>query len=290
MSIPWKTIVKELWSKDRWLALKAAANLSVTGLVAFVRPAKLLPIQSLLKKNQLPVTQQEKDRIWLDTYLSWSIFRIGSLEAYSKRFPSDSQHNLGEVNGVRFMWHQDLDGLYHLTIRGSSNVDNWLDNLNTDTIRDLAISSKVHEAYAETAVLIAKAFVERVGLQRVRLAGASMGGALSVIAALYLRSYGCTVTSVGNIGGPKMLKTGYDLLPVYTLQHEQDLVPRMPAFQGFSHDGPRYVISEEGELKAYTDTRSTHFLLSIFCLQKRVDFSHHQKYLEHMERISGRQN
>ncbi|KAK1995838.1 lipase [Colletotrichum falcatum] len=144
-----------------------------------------------------------------------------------------------------------------IAIRGSSNVRNWITNLNFGLEAcDLVEDCKVHSGFADAwnevkgeildAVKAAKAANPSYAIVGT---GHSLGGAVVTIAAAYLRLDGYPI-DIYTYGSPRVGNEAFTNFVTiqpgaeYRVTHVDDPVPRLPpALFGYRHTSPEYWLS-----------------------------------------------
>jgi hypothetical protein len=141
--------------------------------------------------------------------------------------------------------------------RGSSNLLNWLTNLNFAFIDTSLVSGGqfhegFHDAWNELSAGVSGAIAGALANNpsyRIVVTGHSLGGAVAAVAGAYLRADGHAV-DIYTYGAPRV---GNDVIsdfisnqagPEYRITHLDDPVPRLPPITfGYRHTSPEYWLS-----------------------------------------------
>lgn len=148
------------------------------------------------------------------------------------------------------------------SVRGSSNVRNWISNLNFDLVdSSLTDGAKVHDgfdqAWGEMAEGVGNAINDALSDYpdyRLIATGHSLGGAVATLGAAQLRNDGHAI-DLYTYGSPRV---GNDAIadyvsdqdgPEWRITHLDDPVPRLPPITfGYRHTSPEYWLSSsEGD-------------------------------------------
>lgn len=147
-----------------------------------------------------------------------------------------------------------------LSVRGSSNVRNWISNLNFDfEDSSLTAGAKVHDgfdfAWKEMASGVSSTITQALSAHpgfKVIATGHSLGAAVATLGAADLRNQGIAV-DIYSYGSPRV---GNDVVsdyisaqdgPEYRITHIDDPVPRLPPIIfGYRHTSPEYWLSVAG--------------------------------------------
>jgi hypothetical protein len=120
-----------------------------------------------------------------------------------------------------------------IAIRGTANLENVMLNLNVSLLPDAKLDIMLHQGFASAARAVYKDVKPYLATGKpIQITGHSLGGAIAVILAMYLKVDDYPLTSVVTFGQPKVTNvsgaerfTGLPLTRVVTLQ---DIVPLVP--------------------------------------------------------------
>lgn len=144
------------------------------------------------------------------------------------------------------------------SVRGSTNLRNWIANLNMDLEPTTLVSGgKVHDGFntawnemsAEVMSTVKAAAAKYPGFKIVAT-GHSLGGAVATIGAGFLRKAGHAI-DIYTFGAPRSGNGAFaDFISAqpgneFRVTHRDDPVPRLPPiFLGYRHTSPEYWLSE----------------------------------------------
>tara|TARA_R110001606_G_scaffold380569_2_gene541165 strand:+ start:5979 stop:6848 length:870 start_codon:yes stop_codon:yes gene_type:complete len=127
----------------------------------------------------------------------------------------------------------EKDGVQTIAIRGTANLENVMLNLNVSLLPDAKLDIMLHQGFASAAKAVykdVKPYLEAG--KSVQTTGHSLGGAIAVILAMYLKMDDYPLTSVVTFGQPKVTNvTGAERfagLPLTRVVTLQDIVPLVP--------------------------------------------------------------
>lgn len=172
----------------------------------------------------------------------------------------DQANDYGDCTG--FLAVDETNELIVLSFRGSSDIQNWVANLNFDLNDDsgLCDGCSVHSGFWESWGTVSDAVTSQIdsaqstysGYQLV-VTGHSLGGALAALGGTALRNAGYTL-DLYTYGQPRV---GNEALADYMTNqgslwrttHTDDTVPRVPpeAF-GYAHASPEYWITSGNDV------------------------------------------
>jgi predicted lipase len=156
-----------------------------------------------------------------------------------------------KVTGRDILVEYTTDRLW-VAFPGSSSKDDWQNNLDA-TLVDHVSGSRVHRGFLtefhQAVPNINAAMTQHHEGQTVALCGHSLGGAVALLASLYLHAQGYTV-EVYTFGAPKVGDSGFRRavqdtnIPVTNVALDRDPVPHIPfwnkrvgGFLWIDHDG-----------------------------------------------------
>lgn len=165
-------------------------------------------------------------------------------------------------------------------IRGTANLNNVMLDLLVSLQEDTTLGIKLHQGFASGAKAVYDDLLPYLSKDKpVYITGHSLGGAISVILAMYLHQEGYDVHRVVTFGQPKVTNvTGantFEDLPIIRIVTPEDIVPLVPPISPLQikdldiywHIGTEVILRGEGE---YAETqgiksalRATKFTSSI---------------------------
>ncbi|NVK38055.1 MAG: lipase family protein [Gammaproteobacteria bacterium] len=127
----------------------------------------------------------------------------------------------------------EKDGVQYITVRGTANLQNALVDLDINLKQDTKLNILVHQGFAQAAELIYQDVQPLLNKARpIQTTGHSLGGAVAVILAMYLKTDGFDLPQVITFGQPKVTNvTGanaFDDLPLLRVVTPDDAVPLVP--------------------------------------------------------------
>lgn len=165
-----------------------------------------------------------------------------------------------------------------ISVRGTSNVDNVLVDIDYNFINDKHAGVALHKGFSQSTSVIYDELLPRLNkTHNINVTGHSLGGAIAVILAMYLDTNGFNVNKVITFGQPKVTNRSgakrYEHLDITRVVTEKDMVPIVPPFDTsqllsfkmdiFWHAGIEYVLFP----KQYFST-----LQGLDSLMRGVDF------------------
>lgn len=147
-----------------------------------------------------------------------------------------------------------------VTIRGTSNLENAVVDIDYVLTTDELAGIELHKGFSQSARNIYREIQAKLRKDyTVHLTGHSLGGAVVVILAMYMEKDGYTVGDVVTFGQPKVTnRTGakrFEHLNVLRVNTADDMVPLVPPFDAsqilnfkfdiFWHIGKEYVLLSE---------------------------------------------
>lgn len=120
-----------------------------------------------------------------------------------------------------------------LAFRGTSNLENVLVDLDVSFVLDSRLNIMLHKGFMESALTAYQQILPSLDKEKpVNTTGHSLGGALAVVVAMYLKNDGFDVGSIVTFGQPKVTNvTGaraYASLPLIRVVTPKDIVPLVP--------------------------------------------------------------
>ncbi|KAE8378663.1 Alpha/Beta hydrolase protein [Aspergillus bertholletiae] len=194
------------------------------------------------------------------------------VEAASTKSLDEFNESSSYGNPAGYIAADDTNKLIVLSFRGSSDLANWIANLNfgLEDASDLCSGCEVHsgfwKAWSEIAATITSkletALSDYPGYT-LAFTGHSYGAALAALAATALRNAGHSV-ELYNYGQPRLGNTALAEYITsqnkggnYRVTHTNDIVPKLPPkLLGYHHFSPEYFISSGDEV-AVTSTDVT---------------------------------
>lgn len=174
--------------------------------------------------------------------------------AYSKSMCSEEE--------TQFDLIQFPNGDWRLTYRGTDEIGDWLDNLNTRLIKfpkigGINIKGKVSAGFYDAFRPSIKLISEIPPHSRVFIEGHSLAHALAVYAGVYLVwAKQCDVRCI-TFGGPRVGNKEFcnavgDKLNLIAVRRKGDIVPLVPPYlKGYRHLGTHYGSMPTGIYKAW---------------------------------------
>lgn len=288
-------IIKQVWRDDPTGIFRAVYSAVVIYTASFLRLGRVFKI--IRRRGRKSMITDDQNILIADYYKqverSMLAYELDDKPGYMDGmsiFEDMTEVVSYGIDGSPFIIGQ-VDGEVHVVIRGSVSTANWVNNVNTSMQWSDKLKSMVHDGYFEIARDISisvRDYMDTYGIQnkKVELYGHSMGGALAVIAGMFIDIAGYTVKNIVSIGGPKALQADYGELPVTHIINSRDPVPFLPVWSPFTpyrHQGKRLLIDEEGKLSLYMDNWRTDVATSMLSNSSTVEVSTHSEYLNHFK-------
>ena len=163
----------------------------------------------------------------------------------------------------------DNNGVQTIAIRGTANVENAILDLNVSLLPDPQLDIMLHQGFASAArAVYADVKPYLVADKPIHTTGHSLGGAIAVILAMYIKQDGYSLTQVVTFGQPKVTNvTGaakfadLRLIRVVTLQDIVPLVPPLSPLQIkeldiYWHMGEEVILMENNEFAQTSGLKS----------------------------------
>ena len=127
----------------------------------------------------------------------------------------------------------EKDGVQTIAIRGTANLENVMLNLNVSLLTDAKLDIMLHQGFAYAAKAVYKDVKPYLVTGKpIQTTGHSLGGAIAVIVAMYLKMDDYPVTNVVTFGQPKVTNVSgaekFAGLPLTRIVTLQDIVPLVP--------------------------------------------------------------
>lgn len=204
-----------------------------------------------------------------------------------------------------------------VSIRGTANVKNAIEDMEYLQTKDTRLDIFVHDGFNEDTELVYRDLLPHLDKNKeILLTGHSLGAAVSTLLMMYFKEDGYTLGQLINFGQPKVTnKAGvakYQSLPLLRVIDENDIVPMMPAttllnsIHGrYEHLGPEiillegeYYVSQDQHMQLQTHSASfwenmteasvsahmiKHYLHNIkskLKTSKQISFSDRAKYID----------
>jgi hypothetical protein len=179
--------------------------------------------------------------------------RIG--EEYKFEFTHTGANTADKVR--YFIATNDDDKSQIIAVRGTSNVENAMVDIDYVLIPDETLGIELHKGFAQSSQNIYQELKTKLNKDyTIHITGHSLGGAVAVILAMYLDKQGFTMGDIVTFGQPKLTnRTGaktFQHLNVVRVNNLMDMVPTVPPFDAsqimnfkldiFWHLGKEYVL------------------------------------------------
>jgi hypothetical protein len=216
------------------------------------------------------VTAQKHPAVNFDA-VDWYVRRASSAylptEAILNAYPDTVHVNSPDGTDVLYFLERCPDAQRQVvTVRGTDNVRNALQDAEYLREKDRALGISVHRGFDEDAHAVYRDLQPHlVQGYETRLTGHSLGAAISTLLMMYLHQDGYKVSQSINFGQPKLTNLGgakaYAELPLLRVVDANDVVPLLPAatvldsIDGiYTHLG-RELVLLDGPHYAYLDQR-----------------------------------
>lgn len=171
--------------------------------------------------------------IWSNaTYLTEDKIRQLSL---SSGYQLSAYQTLTDIQISHFLLTDDVSKTQIIAIRGTSNVENAMVNINLKLVLDQVTQVYFHHGFSYSARQVYRELKPLLKKDyQIQITGHSLGGAVAVILAAFLDSEGFDVNQVVTFGQPKVTNlTGaekFKNLNITRVVTPKDLVPLVPLF------------------------------------------------------------
>lgn len=235
-------------------------------------------------------TKKEFDELWFFAALARNIFFYENEAYFIKDFPDYTDHVVGEYKGCRYCLMRKNNNVY-ISIRGSANMENWVDGLTSTLVQVDSLGKKIHTGYNDIALGILNEINPYLKISDdIYLTGISMGHSMAIILSFYLgMSPTNTIKKVYGFGGPKITDFDYGKMPVTNVFIKNDPVVHLPSFSIFSryrHQGNHIVLDNDGWFH-YKDCTKTDFLLSPYLLDSPLILDRHHDYIKEIRKLGN---
>ena len=192
-------------------------------------------------------------------------------ETYHYQF-TDTGANIADK--VRyFIATNDEDKSQLIAVRGTSNVENAVVDIDYVLTPDKILEINLHKGFAQSSQNIYQELKAKLHKDyTIHLTGHSLGGAVALILGMYLDKQGYAVGEIVTFGQPKVTnRTGakrYAHLHITRINTAHDMVPLMPPFDAsqilsfkfdiFWHIGKEYVLLSDEYYSILEDLDSLH--------------------------------
>lgn len=170
-----------------------------------------------------------------------------------QQFPNTTRVATVQPQNVQYFLETDTQQRTQtITIRGTSNKANRLQDIDIDTVPDPVLGINLHKGFREDALALRADVTPHLRKDyTIRVTGHSLGGAVAAIKAHLLFKDGYNVTRLVSFGGPKItdaegrnaIEDGIDVTRVV---NEEDIVPTVPpqglTIGGYQHFGPEVIL------------------------------------------------
>ena len=175
-----------------------------------------------------------------------SITRFAELAAISYMPPTVIESELSKkevrlkqqevIQGLEihyFIVEDKKRGAETIVIRGTSNLENALTNIDFKLTTDSKSGLKLHSGFAHAAQAIYPNITTHLNKKRaIYVTGHSLGGAIAQIIAIYLQQDGYRLAEVITFGQPKVANfsaaQSYSTLPLIRVVTPRDVIPLIP--------------------------------------------------------------
>lgn len=186
-----------------------------------------------------------------------------------------------------------LDKVCYVSIRGSHNERNWVDNFKGKQVYDKELKANIHEGYRAISKEIVNEIEKHISREYdLYIVGGSLGGVNAVLSGWYLITRGYSVIEIVNFAGPKLTSHDYSFLPVTHILHLEDPVIYLPLSMlvyHYIHQDDRIVIDGD-DIYLYRDSWITDFLISIFGIKHKLRVDSHGEYPEVLSKFKKKLN
>lgn len=201
---------------------------------------------------------------------------------------------VGSTNVQYFLENDENQGRQILSIRGTANLKNALEDVEYLQVKNPKLDIYVDKGFDEDAALVYADVLPYLDKNKeIFVTGHSLGAAISTLLMMYLHVDGYTVGKSINFGQPKVTnsrgKNKYGFLPLVRVIDENDVVPLLPATTlldsihgSYTHFGPEIILLE-GLYYVYQDEHLQRENESDSFWSNLKDLSVHAHFIKHYE-------
>lgn len=206
-----------------------------------------------LRQSLVTIVPHDVDFNELEYYAERSRMAYKSPAEIRKKFPNTTRVQTVQPVDVQYFLETDpQQKTQTITIRGTSNRANRLEDLDIEKVPDPVLGINLHKGFREDALALQKDVTPHLRKDyTIRVTGHSLGGAVAAIKAHLLFADGYKVNRLVTFGGPKLtdaegkeaIEDGIDVTRVV---NEADIVPTVPpqglSIGGYQHFGPEVIL------------------------------------------------
>mgnify|MGYP001818785213 CR=1 FL=1 len=234
-----------------------------------------------LRQSLVTVVPHDVDFAELEYYAERSKAAYNSPAEIRKQFPDTTRVTTVQPVEVQYFLETDAQQKTQtITIRGTSNKANRLEDIDIDKVPDPILGINLHKGFREDALALRADVTPHLRKDyKIRVTGHSLGGAVAAIKAHMLFQDGYNVTRLVTFGGPKVTDVDgknaiQDGIDVTRVVNEPDIVPTVPpqglSIGGYQHFGPEVILRPGREYVFLPDHDANR--LSIGDLWRNLDF------------------
>lgn len=234
-----------------------------------------------LRQSLVTLVPHDVDFAELEYYAERSKAAYNSPAEIRKQFPDTTRVTTVQPVEVQYFLETDTrQKTQTITIRGTSNKANRLQDIDIDKVPDQILGINLHKGFREDALALRADVTPYLRKDyKIRVTGHSLGGAVAAIHAHMLFQDGYNVTRLVTFGGPKVTdidgkKAIQDGIDVTRVVNEPDIVPTVPpqglSIGGYQHFGPEVILRPGREYVYLPDHDANR--LSIGDLWRNLDF------------------
>jgi hypothetical protein len=206
-----------------------------------------------LRQSLVTVVPHDVDFEELEYYAERSRAAYDSPSEIRKQFPNTTRVKTVQPVDVQYFLETDTQQKTQtITIRGTSNKANRLEDIDIEKVPDPVLGINLHKGFREDALALQADVTPHLRKDyTIRVTGHSLGGAVAAIKAHLLFADGYNVNRLVTFGGPKLtdaegkaaIEDGIDVTRVV---NEADIVPTVPpaglSAGGYQHFGPEVIL------------------------------------------------
>jgi hypothetical protein len=233
------------------LKLRGLRGILVAFLVLSVAGCGTIPRD--IRQSLVTVIPHDVDFKELEYYAVRSKAAYDTPAEIRQQFPNTTRVKTVQPVNVQYFLETDTAQMTQtITIRGTSNKANRMEDADIKKVPDPVLGVNLHKGFREDALAVRADLTPHLRKDyTIRVTGHSLGGAVAAIQAHFLFADGYKVERLVTFGGPKVTDAAgkeavEDSIEVTRVVNEPDVVPTVPpqglTVGGYQHFGPEVIL------------------------------------------------